>query len=153
MRWLETRIPPPIVAACFALLAWLFAPVEARASLAASSRIALGVAIALLGGAIAAAGSVRFHRAKTTVNPLHPEKASALVTTGIYRYTRNPMYVGMACLLLAWALHLSAWLPVAGPALFVLYITRFQILPEERTLQQLFGDAYTQYTSRVRRWL
>ncbi len=153
MRWLETRIPPPIVAACFALLAWLFAPVEARASLAASSRIALGVAIALLGGAIAAAGSVRFHRAKTTVNPLHPEKASALVTTGIYRYTRNPMYVGMALVLLGFAAWLWWWPAVLAAAGFAAYITRFQILPEERALAQKFGAQYGQYCRSVRRWV
>ncbi len=63
------------------------------------------------------------------------------------------MYVGMCFLLLAWAVHLSALLPFAGPVLFALYITRFQIQPEERALIQLFGEQYVQYTARVRRWL
>lgn len=153
MRWLETRIPPPIVAVCFALLAWLAAPVEARAGLAAGTRIALGVAIALLGGAIAAAGSIVFHRIGTTVNPLHPEKASALVTSGIYRYTRNPMYVGLTLVLLGVAAWLWWWPAILATAGFAAYVTRFQILPEERALAAKFGAQYEQYCRSVRRWM
>lgn len=63
------------------------------------------------------------------------------------------MYVGMCFLLLAWAVHLSALLPLAGPILFILYMTRFQIKPEERILTKLFGQEYVDYTARVRRWL
>lgn len=94
-----------------------------------------------------------FRASRTTINPLKPQRTSALVTHGIYRFTRNPMYVGMCFLLLAWAVYLSALLPFAGPAIFVLYITRFQIKPEERVLGQLFGEQYAEYTSRVPRWL
>ena len=153
MRWLETRIPPPIVAVCLALLAWLAAPAETRAGIAATTRVAVGVCIALLGGAIAVAGSIGFRRARTTVNPLHPEKASALVTSGIYRYTRNPMYVGVTLVLIGIAAWLW-WLPaLLAPAGFVVYITRFQIRPEERALAEKFGAQYEQYCSSVRRWL
>jgi protein-S-isoprenylcysteine O-methyltransferase Ste14 len=84
---------------------------------------------------------------------LHPENASALVTYGIYRLSRNPMYCGMAALLLAWAAYLQSPLSVLGIAVFVLYITQFQIKPEERTLEKLFGDAFLRYKSSVRRWL
>ena len=108
--------------------------------------IVAGVAFDLLGLAA-------FRTLRTTVNPLKPERASALVTVGIYRITRNPMNVGMSLLLLAWAVCLSALLPFAGPALFVLYLTRFQIQPEERALKALFGEEYTAYAARVRRWL
>lgn len=153
MRWLETRIPPPIVAVCLALLAWLAAPAETRAGIAATTRVAVGVCIALLGGAIAVAGSIGFRRARTTVNPLHPEKASALVTSGIYRYTRNPMYVGVTLVLIGIAAWLW-WLPaILAPAGFVAYITRFQIGPEERALADKFGAQYEQYCRSVRRWL
>ena len=153
MRWLETRIPPPIVAVCLALLAWLAAPAETRAGIAATTRVAVGVCIALLGGAIAVAGSIGFRRARTTVNPLHPEKASALVTSGIYRYTRNPMYVGVTLVLIGIAAWLW-WLPaILAPAGFVAYITRFQIGPEERALARLFGNDFAQYCTRVRRWI
>ncbi len=98
-------------------------------------------------------GLLAFRASRTTVNPLRPQRAAALVTHGVYRVTRNPMYVGMALLLLAWALYLSAWLALAGPIVFVLYITRFQILPEERALRARFGDAFTRYAAQVRRWL
>lgn len=99
------------------------------------------------------AGLLAFRKARTTVNPLRPRKASVMVTGGVYRYTRNPMYVGMLLLLLAWAVHLSALRPFVGLPVFVLYIGRFQITPEERALQSLFGKAYDDYAARVRRWL
>ena len=99
------------------------------------------------------AGVYCFRRAHTTVDPLHPDKASRLVTGGIYRVSRNPMYLGMACLLTAWTIWLGALWPWLGPVAFVLYITRFQIRPEERMLTTLFGEAYTAYTQRVRRWV
>lgn len=153
MAWLDHRIPPPIVGALTGLLMWLAAPLGPLWTLPPALRLALVALFAALGLAFDLAGLLAFRASRTTVNPLSPQKASALVTGGVYRITRNPMYVGMACLLLAWAVQLSAVPALAGPVLFVLYITRFQIRPEERVLQQLFGDAYAQYTSRVRRWL
>ena len=76
-----------------------------------------------------------------------------LVTSGVYRYTRNPMYLGMACLLLAWAVYLQNPLALLGVPLFMAYITQFQIKPEERMLVKLFGDAFIRYRQQVRRWL
>ena len=108
--------------------------------------VAAGVAFALL-------GVLAFRASGTTVNPLTPERASALVTGGVYRVTRNPMYVGLAFVLLAWAVALSAVLPFVGIVAFTLYITRFQIRPEERVLEELFGQEYATYATRVRRWL
>ena len=94
-----------------------------------------------------------FRRARTTVNPLKPESASALVISGIYRHTRNPMYLGFAIILLGWCVLLgSAW-AVLGVAGFVLYIGRFQIRPEERALRELFGAEFDAFCSRVRRWV
>jgi protein-S-isoprenylcysteine O-methyltransferase Ste14 len=98
-------------------------------------------------------GLLAFRAARTTVNPLHPEKASALVSAGVYRVTRNPMYVGMLCLLLAWAAFLATPAALVGPLLFVLYITRFQIIPEERILRERFGESYVEYMKQVRRWI
>jgi protein-S-isoprenylcysteine O-methyltransferase Ste14 len=80
-------------------------------------------------------------------------RAIALVATGVYQVTRNPMYVGLACMLVAWAIFLGAPWPFIGPVLFVLYVNRFQIEPEERILARLFGEPYASYTARVRRWL
>ena len=81
------------------------------------------------------------------------ELASSLVTTGVYRVTRNPMYVALTSLLCALAAWLNQPLAIAGPLLFALYLTRFQIIPEERVLTQKFGAAYDDYRRTVRRWL
>lgn len=94
-----------------------------------------------------------FWRSRTSVNPLRPERATALVTGGVYRFTRNPMYLGMLAHLLAWAAYLASPWALPGPVAFVAYITRFQIVPEERALAARFGDEYRRYTARVRRWL
>lgn len=153
MQALEHKIPPPAVGALIALLMWSVAGVEPSFALPATPRIAVTVLLAAAGLTFDVLGLIAFVRAKTTVNPLQPGKSSSLVTSGVYRVTRNPMYVGMALLLGAWAVHLGALWPFAGPLLFVLYINRFQIAPEERVLTGLFGAAYTDYMRRVRRWL
>lgn len=153
MNWLDHRIPPPVVGAIVAAAMWGAASIGPAFAIPPVARY---VAIALLvvaGIAFDVSGIVGFRAARTTVNPLKPEQASTLVTGGIYRVTRNPMYVGMALLLLAWAIYLSAVLPFAGIAVFVLYLTRFQIQPEERALERRFAEQYATYAARVRRWL
>jgi protein-S-isoprenylcysteine O-methyltransferase Ste14 len=109
--------------------------------------------LVLLGLILDSGGLLSFIRSKTTINPVKIEKASALVTGGVYRFTRNPMYLGMAFLLTALAIWLQTPLAFVGPVLFVGYITRFQIIPEERALLKLFGQEYLDYSQRVRRWL
>ena len=99
------------------------------------------------------AGAISFRRAKTTVNPLKPHTASALVDSGIYKISRNPMYVGFALMLVAWQIYLSAPLSLLGVLLFISYMTRFQIEPEEKALAKLFGSDFDLYKTRVRRWL
>ncbi len=153
MRALELKIPPPAVAFLVGAAMWLAAEQRVSLELPFAARLFAFVVIAVAGGATALAGDLEFRRARTTINPLKPENASALVTSGIYRFTRNPMYVGLTLLLVGWAAYLcSAW-SLPGPVIFVLYITRFQIVPEERVLAAKFGAAYAQYASRVRRWL
>ena len=98
-------------------------------------------------------GVVAFRRAKTTVNPMKPDTASSLVVSGIYRYTRNPMYLGFLLLLMAWAAALSNVLALVSLLAFVLYMNRFQIVPEERMLASRFAQDYAEYRARVRRWL
>jgi len=92
-------------------------------------------------------------KADTTLNPIKPDTATALVTSGIYRHTRNPMYLGMAVWLLAWSAWLGTPAGLVGAPLFVLYMNRFQVGPEERALHSLFGAEFDAYRSRVRRWL
>lgn len=153
MAWLERKIPPPVVGALVAAAMWAVAAPGPQLSLPPWPRNAVAAVLALAGIAFDILGVLAFRAARTTVNPLKPERARALVTSGVYRISRNPMYVGMDLLLLAWALYLGALLPFAGPALYAWYITRFQIGAEERVLRQLFGDAYANYAARVRRWL
>lgn len=115
----------------------------------------LGGALVLAGAGVAVAllGVASFRRAKTTVNPLHPEAASALVVTGIYRLTRNPMYLGMLLLLLGWAVYLANALAFVFPVAYIPLMNRLQIRPEETALAAKFGAAFTAYQSKVRRWL
>ena len=121
--------------------------------LPASVRITLAIVIALLGGAFSLTGMISFRRAKTTVNPMQPEKTSSLVSSGVYTVTRNPMYVGLLLVLVGWAVFLSSAVALAGPVAFFFYIGRFQIAPEERVLVQMFGPKYVEYKAKVRRWL
>jgi len=116
-------------------------------------RLLVAAVLVTVGAAVAIGGVMSFRRARTTVNPLKPETSAALVSTGVYSFTRNPMYLGMALALFAWAVYLSSVWSLLGPVLFALYITRFQIVPEERALDGLFGASFAAYKKRVRRWL
>lgn len=153
MQALENRIPPPLVAVLFAVLMGLFARGLPGLDPGLGTRLLLALPLVMAGLLFVLAGGLAFRRAKTTVNPLKPASASALVTSGIYQYTRNPMYVGFALWLLAWALYLASPLVLLGVLGFVLYMNRFQIYPEERALGQLFGADFAAYRQRVRRWL
>ncbi|MEO1082491.1 MAG: isoprenylcysteine carboxylmethyltransferase family protein [Pseudomonadota bacterium] len=117
--------------------------------------LARGVASGLagLGIVLAVLGVREFRRAMTTVDPRFPAKASALVSGGVYRYSRNPMYLGMLLCLTALFVHLRS-LP-AGLLLpcFVLYMNHYQIAPEERAMRERFGEVYAEYRARVRRWI
>lgn len=153
MHLLEHRIPPPLVAALFGAAMWVLARVVPGLALALPIRIGATAAIFLVGAVFCLAGVASFRRARTTVNPLKPEQASALVSSGVYRWSRNPMYVGFALFLVAWAAWLASPWTLLGVAGFVLYMNRFQIGPEERALAALFGDEFRRYCARVRRWL
>jgi protein-S-isoprenylcysteine O-methyltransferase Ste14 len=94
-----------------------------------------------------------FRRTKTTINPLKPETASHLVNTGIYRLTRNPMYLGMLIVLIAWGVWLANWFSFLGPILFIAFINKFQIAPEEQALEKLFPEEFKNFKQTTRRWL
>ena len=93
------------------------------------------------------------HRAHTTWHPSRPDSATYLVTAGAFRYSRNPTYLGMLLVLLGWAVFLASPLTLVPAVLFVVYLNRFQIRPEERASSAIFGREYDGYVSRVRRWL
>jgi protein-S-isoprenylcysteine O-methyltransferase Ste14 len=150
---LELKVPPVIVVALAAALMWATARATPQLMVIYSGSLALASLVAALGIAATAAGVLAFKRANTTVNPHHPTNSTFVVTTGIYRLTRNPMYLGMLLVLLAWLLYLSNIAAATFPLLFVAYITRYQIQPEERVLIGKFGAPYEAYLRSVRRWV
>jgi protein-S-isoprenylcysteine O-methyltransferase Ste14 len=153
MTSLELKVPPPVVALFFALCMWLSSSLVASLELPFVLRAGAALTLVAVGLVVSTAGVVSFRRARTTIDPTKPMATSALVSGGIYRMTRNPMYLGL--------LTGTAWLgrvpgePTcsASRARLRLYINRFQIEPEERTLSALFGGEYGAYQERVRRWL
>jgi protein-S-isoprenylcysteine O-methyltransferase Ste14 len=153
MRALELKIPPPLVALLMAVAMWGVSLATTAIAVPAFVRVGAAIALALAGGGISLVGTIAFRRARTTVNPMKPQSTSSLVTGGIYKFTRNPMYVGLLFVLLAWGVFLSSGWALVGPLVFVLYINRFQIAPEEKVLSLMFGSAYSAYMARVRRWL
>ena len=153
MRVLELKVPPPAVAFLTAALMWLVSRASPTLSFDVPARLPFAVLIAVLGFGTSVSGVLTFRRFKTTVNPTKPGSATALVNSGVYAITRNPMYLGLLVMLTGWAIFLSNTLAFVFLPLFVLYISRFQIAPEERALTSLFGQTYVGYKDRVRRWL
>ncbi len=153
MRTLENKIPPPIIAALLGGLMWAGSVFAPSLNAAFSARVTATLLVLCIGVFFSLAGALSFRKAKTTVNPLKPETASALVSSGIYRYSRNPMYVGFALFLTAWACYLASPLSLLGVLGFVLYMNKFQIAAEERVLKALFKGDFLAYQAKVRRWL
>jgi protein-S-isoprenylcysteine O-methyltransferase Ste14 len=150
---LDNKVPPPAVALLVAAMMWHLSTYEPALSLSAEMSEILILFLVIVGVSFDVCGLLAFRQLKTTINPMSPNKTSALVTGGIYRLSRNPMYVGLFLFLMAWAIQLSMLWPFIGPILFVIYITRFQITPEERVMESKFGDEYSIYKNKVRRWL
>lgn len=149
---LELRVPPPLLLLVFAALAWLMSqalPVAAIHPISLAAATVLGAA----GLALNLLPKLWFRRAGTTVNPLRPEAASALVTSGVYRISRNPMYLGHVVLLLAWASSLGNGFGLVLVPVHIAYLTRFQVMPEERILQTRFPERYAEYMRSTRRWV
>ena len=156
-RWYEHRIPPPVIdLACAGAMAWLAGAVPAARLWPPGGAwwvwvLALG--LATVGALVALAGLIEFRRARTTFNPLAPQRARTVVTSGVYRHTRHPMYLGMLIVLAGWAVWLGSAAALLGLPLSVLLLNGLQIGPEERILRERFGQDYVDYTARVRRWL
>ena len=153
MQALELKIPPPLVALLIAIVMWLAASFVPLFELPPTVRKSVAIAMALAGATFDIAGALSFRGARTTINPMKPHPATALVRSGVYCVTRNPMYVGLLFILVSWAVFLSSASALLGPLAFYLYIGRFQIAPEERVLSELFGNEFLAYKAKVRRWL
>ena len=149
----ELKIPPPAIALIIALLMWLTSFLFGSIPIPLGYRLSALFVLLVIGQGISIYGIVLFRQTKTTINPLRPDTTSALVTSGIYRFTRNPMYLGLLLTLVGWAAFLASPPALVFLFLYVVFINRFQIDPEERMLSSLFGTDYVAYKTRVRRWL
>jgi protein-S-isoprenylcysteine O-methyltransferase Ste14 len=150
---LELRVPPVVVMLVAGLAMWLLDRLVPGPGGLVRLRAVVALALLAVGVAIVLAGVREFRRASTTVNPLKPAGASAMVRSGIYGHSRNPMYLGMLLALGGWAAWLASPLALLGLPAFVAYLNRYQIGPEERVLAALFSEEFADYRRSVRRWL
>lgn len=150
---MKNKIPPPVWALMFAVAMWFVAHSQFAYLWEVPNRWAFTIVLAAAGAAYAIIAVRQFGRAETTVNPLSPEKASSLVTDGIFAKSRNPMYVGLLMVLAAWTIWLQSLTNIGVAMLFIPVMNYFQIKPEERVLQELFGAEYEEYCRNVRRWI
>ena len=148
---MNNKIPPPIVTLTFGLLIYftksLF-PAFTNGLLSILSLLSLLIGLSILISAVSS-----FKKQQTTVNPIAIEKASSLVVTGIFKYSRNPMYLGMVLILLSISFKFNLIGGIVLTMLFTGYITTFQIIPEEIVMNKLFGDEFEKYKNKTRRWI
>src|SRR5436190_13804086 len=147
------KIPPLGLVLVAALLMWLGVAYFPTLSYRFPFQSLVAWVIGLSGVLACALGIIEFNHAKTTVNPTKPESASSLVRTGIYRHTRNPMYLGFLLILVGWAIAMASAVAFVVLPGFVIYINRFQINPEERALRLIFGEDFKAYCVEARRWI
>jgi protein-S-isoprenylcysteine O-methyltransferase Ste14 len=156
MNFLQLKCPPPIVMLLSAMIAWFASQTEwsvLQQQVLVLENLFWPLLFVIAGILLALAGVKEFKQQQTTVNPLDPSKSSSLVTSGVYQFSRNPMYLGMLLGLLGWADLLDVIWAYSGPMAFFIYISLFQIKPEEDVMQQKFGEDFIQYCMKVRRWL
>jgi protein-S-isoprenylcysteine O-methyltransferase Ste14 len=148
---MKTKIPPPIIALiCIVinyLSTYLINPIKFP------NIEIIGVLILLLGVATAVLATLLFKKDKTTVSPMNPEETTTLVTNGIFSITRNPMYLGLFLSISSTILFFGSWFGIIILMFFVWYINKFQIIPEEEAMEKLFGNKYSEYRQKVRRWI
>ena len=147
---MKNTVPPPIVTLICSLLIYLSKPIFPELIINYSSQISLFFLI--FGLVIIIISFQRFKKEKTTINPIYIEKASSLVTGGIFKYSRNPMYLGMLFILISISIRFNFYGGILIVGFFVYFITYFQILPEEKAMLKLFGDDFINYKKKTRRW-
>ncbi len=150
---MQLLIPPPLVLVIAGVAMWAMDRMLPFARVTSTLLPPLAMALLVSGLVLMIAAAASLVLSRTTINPLRPDNASRLITSGIFRRSRNPIYLGDLLLLAAWALWLGNALNAAWLGAFVWYIQRYQIAPEERALSRLFGETYRTYCANVRRWL
>ena len=148
---MNNKIPPPIVTLFFGLCIYLSRSYFPEFS--GSALNFLSIFSFVYGIFVFAAAVISFKKQKTTVNPISIENASSLVVSGIFKQTRNPMYLGMSFVLLGLTFKFNVIGGLLFTGIFMLFITIFQIKPEEVAMEKLFGQEWKDYTKNVRRWL
>jgi protein-S-isoprenylcysteine O-methyltransferase Ste14 len=153
VQTLELKIPPVILVLVTASLMWTLAVAVPSLDFTLSSSSLVALVLAAIGIGFALLGVWEFRSAGTTVDPRVPDQSVSLVVRGVYRISRNPMYVGFLLVLIAWGIFLSNLASLVLLPAFVIYMNRFQIVPEERHMREKFGEAYSQYEAEARRWI
>jgi protein-S-isoprenylcysteine O-methyltransferase Ste14 len=153
MSALELKIPPVLVTALLALLMWLLSHLTPGIPIYTELRVTFLLFFTGLGAYLGLAAVASFRKANTTVNPLTPEAISSLVVSGIFKRTRNPMYLALLLALTGWGLYLANIFSLLVTVGFVLYMNHFQIQPEERHLEEIFGTEFNDYKKQVRKWI
>ena len=148
---MNNKIPPPIVTFICGIAIYFSKSFFNQFFSYSNNRISLFLLI--LGLVVFISAVKSFNKQKTTINPLEPRKASSLVVSGIFRFSRNPMYLGMLIILLSISFKFNLLGGIIISLLFFIFITKFQIYPEEEAMNELFGDKFTQYSNTTRRWI
>ena len=153
MNALALKVPPVAQVIITAAAMYGVSKMVPALTFSLNGSTALAVGLGVMGMSLGVMGVTQFRKAQTTPNPQALEKVSSLVTSGIYQYSRNPMYLGLVLILLGWAFYLSHFLAFVLLPVFILYMTRFQIQPEEQMMARKFGKTYQAYLNKVRRWI
>ncbi|WP_394251312.1 methyltransferase family protein [Vibrio profundi] len=153
MKFLELKIPPVALFIVMLGLSYYVSTVFVNVLVEFPFRFYVFGGLVLISTYIGLAGVYEFRKRKTTVNPIKPEQASLVVDSGIFAYTRNPMYLGLFLVLFGFGYYLQNFFSISLSCLFVIYMNQFQIKPEEQALEALFGASYVDYKQRVRRWV
>ena len=150
---MKLLIPPPIQALLSAIMMCLISRYFTHANFSLNGINIFALIFLIIAVIIIVLSMYKFRKIKTTISPLRPNKTSSLVKSGIYEYTRNPMYLGLLLMLFSTALFLKNLISFLIIPLFILFITKNQILPEEEALENIFGEEYKNYKKKVRRWI
>ncbi len=153
MHALELKVPPVAQVIIVASVMWAISLALPIADFHVPARIWLSVIFCSLGVAAPLMGVIAFRKAKTTVDPRVPHETTKLVVHGVYKISRNPMYLGFLLVLGGWAIFLANSIAILLIPIFVIYMNRFQIAPEERYMLEKFGTEFQAYASHVRRWI
>ncbi len=149
---MKLRLPPVLVFVIFSMLMYVLSLVLPFGDFEFFGREVLILFLLGMGALVGLISLIQFYIAKTSIDPRTPSKASDLVTNGLYRFSRNPMYLALLMVLLAWGLWLGNAFNTLLAAGFVAYLNKFQIIPEEKVLSDIYGKAYQHYCTQVRRW-